>query len=114
MLRRVLIAIIAVCVAWAVLDFVIYGVFLESAYQATAQLWRPMHEIKRGLLYLVALVSSACFVGIYTLFIQPKSLLVGLAYGLVFGISVGFGIGYGITHLCLYRTTSRWCGLSAS
>lgn len=95
MLKRVLIAIVAVFVIWSVLDFVIHGVLLEPTYRATAQLWRPMNEMKMGLLHFVTLVSSACFVGIYALLIQPKSLAIGLTYGLIYGVSTGFGMGYG-------------------
>jgi hypothetical protein len=95
MAKRFLLAVIAVFVVWSVLDFIIHGVILQSTYQATAQLWRPMNEMKMGFLYVVTAVGCICFVGIYALLIQPKSFASGLKFGLLFGVGTGFGMGYG-------------------
>jgi len=95
MVLRVVLAIIVVFVAWAVLDFIIHGVILQSTYAATAELWRPVAEMKMGLAYLVTLVASACFVGIYALLVQPKSIGKGLTYALLFGVATGAGMGFG-------------------
>ena len=95
MLKRAVIATISIFVAWSALDFVIHGVLLQSTYEATADLWRPMGEMKMGLMYLVTLVFVACFVAIYTLLVGSKSLATGLKYGLLFGIGSGFSMGFG-------------------
>jgi len=94
MVKRSLLAVIAVFVVWSVLDFIIHQVILQSTYQATAQLWRPMNEMKLGLLYVATAVGCVCFVGIYALLIQPKSLASGVKFGLLFGVGSGFGMGY--------------------
>ena len=47
MLKRNLLAIIAVFVVWSILDFLIHGMLLQSSYEATANLWRPMEEMNR-------------------------------------------------------------------
>jgi len=95
MVRRVVFAVIAVFVAWSVLDFLIHGLMLQPIYEATAELWRPMNEMKMGLMYVVTAVGAACFVGIYASLIQPKSLAHGLQYGLLFGVGTGIPMGLG-------------------
>ena len=55
MIKRTMISIIAIFVAWSLLDFVIHGVLLQQAYVDTAHLWRPMHEMNMPLMYLVTL-----------------------------------------------------------
>ena len=50
MTKRILLGALAVFVGWSVLDFVMHGLILTDAYAATAHLWRPMDEMKMGLL----------------------------------------------------------------
>ena len=95
MVKRVVLAVIAVFVAWSVLDFFIHGLILQSAYEATASLWRPMGEMEMGLMYVVGAVGAAAFVGLYTAVVKPKSMAAGLKYGLLFGIATGFPMGFG-------------------
>jgi hypothetical protein len=95
MLKRTLLAIAAVFVAWSVLDFVIHGVFLKSAYEATAQLWRPMAEMKMGLLRVVTFIAAISFVLIYAWLINRKSVSRGLLYGLLYGLGTGVPMAYG-------------------
>lgn len=95
MVKRVVLAIVAVFIAWSVLDFFIHGLMLQSAYAATASLWRPMGEMKMGLMYVVGAVGAAAFVGLYTAVVNPKSMAAGLKYGLLFGIATGFPMGFG-------------------
>ena len=47
MLKRNLLAIVAVFVVWSILDYLIHGMLLQSSYEATANLWRPMEEMNR-------------------------------------------------------------------
>ena len=74
MLKPNLLAIIAVFVVWSILDFLIHGMLLQSTYEATADLWRPMEEMNILLAYGVTLGFSICFVLIYDLLISEKSL----------------------------------------
>ena len=55
----VVLAVLAVFAAWSVLDFVIHGMILASACAATPQLWRPMVEMKTGLMHGVVLIAAA-------------------------------------------------------
>lgn len=95
MVRRFILAVIAVFIVWSVLDFIIHGVILKSTYQATAQLWRPMGEMKMGLMHLVTFVGVASFTGLYAVLVAPKSVTSGLKYGLLFGIATGVPMGFG-------------------
>lgn len=95
MIRRFILAVVAVFIAWSVLDFIIHGLILQSTYQATAQLWRPMGQMKMGLMYVVTFVGAASFAGLYAVLVSPKSAATGLKYGLLFGIAIGFPMGFG-------------------
>ncbi len=93
--KHTLLAVIAVFLAWSVMDFVIHGVLLQSTYEATANLWRPMEEMKMGLMYLVTLLFTSCFVLIYALLISDKSMASGIKFGILFGLSIGISMGFG-------------------
>jgi len=93
--KRILLAIVAIFITWSILDFVIHGVLLQSAYEATASLWRPMVEIKIGLSYLVTMIFTVCFVLIYALQISDKSMATGIKYGFLFGLAMGVSMGFG-------------------
>lgn len=95
MLKKIIIAVVVVFITWSVLDFVIHGILLHDAYMKTADLWRSMEEMKMELMYVVGFIAATCFVFIYALFINPKSLLTGLKYGVIFGIGAGTSMGYG-------------------
>ncbi len=91
MVLRVILAVVVVFVIWSALDFVIHGVLLGPTYEATAELWRPMEEIKAkiGWMYGATAVGAVCFTTIYALLIRPGSVAKGVAYGLLFGIGTG-------------------------
>jgi hypothetical protein len=95
MVKKSVITIIAVFVLWSILDFVIHGVLLSEAYKATADLWRPMAEMKMGLMRIVTLITAIAFVLIYALFINEKNMITALKYGILFGIAMGISMGYG-------------------
>ena len=94
MMKRILMATVAIFIAWSVMDFVIHGILLKPIYDATASLWRPMEDMNMPLMYLVTLVIAVCFVLIYQM-IERKSLATGIKYGLLFGIAFGVSMGLG-------------------
>ena len=94
-MRRIGLAVIAVFAAWAVMDFVMHGMVLASAYAATPSLWRPMHEMKMAVMYLSVLIAAICFVLVYVLFFVRRGVSTGLWYGLLFGVGAGVSMGYG-------------------
>lgn len=95
MLKRTIVAIVAVFAAWSVLDFIIHGLILKASYEATAHLWRPMPEMKMGLMHVVVFIATLAFVLIYAWLIKEKGLASGVKYGLLFGLASGVSMGYG-------------------
>jgi hypothetical protein len=94
-MKKTLYAMLAVFVLWSAMDFIIHGLVLASPYAATPQLWRPMGEMKSGLMYMTVLIAAVSFVGIYAWFIGDKSVKTAVRYGLVFGVGSGISMGYG-------------------
>ena len=95
MLKQTTWSVIAVFILWSVLDFLIHSVLLQSTYQETAHLWRPMDEMKMPLMSFVTLIFSICFVSIYSYLIDSKSLQSGIKYGVIFGVATGTSMGFG-------------------
>ena len=72
MIKKIILSVAAVFVAWSALGFVLHNMILGSMYQATPNLWRPMEEMQMGLMYLVTLISAFVFVFIYARFFAVK------------------------------------------
>jgi hypothetical protein len=95
MVKRILLATLAVFVAWQILDFVLHSLILMKAYEETSSIWRPMEEMKWVSMYISSIISALLFTVIYGLLIKPKSIKNGLIYGLLFGLCAGTAMGYG-------------------
>ena len=95
MTKKIIISVVLIFIAWSAMDFVIHGIILKPYYEKTAQLWRPMNEMKMWLMRLVTLISAVVFVVIYAKFFGIKNLFTGFKYGLIFGIGYGISMGYG-------------------
>ncbi len=94
-MKKILIATLAVFIAWQILDYIIHAVILMPMYTATPELWRPEGEMKMGLMWFVGIVASFVFVFIYGNFFARKDVGTGLKYGIWFGIGTGISMGYG-------------------
>ena len=94
-MKSIVLSIVAVFLAWSALDFVIHGVILQSSYQATAQFWRPMNEMKMGVMYVAVLIAAVAFVCVYARFFGPRGIRTGAEYGAWFGLGAGVSMGYG-------------------
>ncbi len=64
-MKQLVLGSLAVFVVWSVLDFVIHSLILQGTYAETADLWRPMEEMKMGVMYISVLISAICFTTIY-------------------------------------------------
>ena len=95
MVRKTINAAVAIFILWSIIDFIMHGFILGSAYVDTANLWRPMEEMNIWLIYLVTVVTAGVFTTIYSLFIQGKRVTTALQYGLLFGLGSGFSMVYG-------------------
>jgi len=107
-MKRTILAVIAVFIAWSILDFVIHGLLLQSTYEATASLWRPMDEMNMPLIYLVTLAYAACFVAIYGVLISEKSFTAGIKFGGLFGLAAGISMGFGSYSYMPIPLTLAW------
>ena len=95
MWKKWIIATVAVFVSWQILDYVIHSVILMDTYGETSELWRPMEEMKMGLMLVVTLIAAGAFCAVYAWLIAPKDLMPGVWYGLIWGVGAGISMGYG-------------------
>jgi Na+/H+ antiporter NhaA len=95
MFKQTLFATVIVFIVWSLIDFLIHGMLLQSAYQETANLWRPEDQMHMMLMSAVTLVFSFCVVSIYSYLVTPKSVSAGFKYGLILGVGVGTAVGIG-------------------
>ena len=95
MAKKIIYSVIIVFVLWSILDFVIHQLILGASYQATANLWRPMAQMKMGLMYVVAFLVSISFTCLYALFVSNRGIKTGFFFGLLYGLGAGISMGYG-------------------
>jgi hypothetical protein len=108
MAKRTIWAIVAVFLAWSIMDFILHGLFLRSTYEATANLWRPMAQMNMPLMYFVTFVFTVCFVLIYGLLVGQKSLASGIRFGALFGLATGITMGFGSYSYMPIPLTLAW------
>jgi len=110
-MKRISLSVIAVFLSWSVMDYIIHGVILGSSYAATAPLWRPMSEMKMGVMYVAVLIGAIAFVVIFSHFVSKKGVATGLKYGIWFGIGTGVPMGYGTYSVMPipYVMALTWC-----
>jgi hypothetical protein len=94
-MKQRLIATALIVVVWSVLDYIFHGVLLREAYEATAQLWRPMAEMKTGLMNIVSIVTALLFVLIFCQMVSEKNTAKGIKLGVLVGLLVSVGMGIG-------------------
>jgi hypothetical protein len=95
MAKKIIFSVIVVFVVWSILDFVIHQLILGTSYQATANLWRPMTEMKMGLMYGVVFLVSIAFVCLFAFFVENRGVKTGFFFGLIYGLGAGLSMGYG-------------------
>lgn len=95
MAKKLAISTVAIYAAWFVLDYLFHGVMLQGTYEATASLWRPMEEMKGGVMALAGLITALAFSYVYITMLAQKSMGTAVKYGLVLGIGWGASFGYG-------------------
>jgi len=108
MAKRTVWAVVAVFIAWSILDFILHGLLLRSTYEATANMWRPMDQMNMPLMYFVTFVFTVCFVMIYGLLVGQKSLASGIRFGALFGLATGISMGFGSYSYMPIPLTLAW------
>lgn len=94
-MKKVLIGFVVVYIAMNVMDFLIHGVILASAYEATKNLWRPDMQSLMWIYYVISLVGSFFFSFIFSKGYEGKGIAEGARYGLYIGIWMSIGMAYG-------------------
>ncbi len=95
--KRWVITSLVVFVVSQILDYVIHGVILAGAYQATAMLWRPMEEMMSmmWMMWVSGLVFSFIFVFVFAKGYEGKGIWEGLRFGLLMGVFFGVPMSLG-------------------
>lgn len=86
---------VAVFVVIAVWETIGNLLLLSSAYQATANLWRPMAEMKIWLFYVVYLFVAFFFTLIFSKGYEGKGVREGLRYGFYVGMLMAVPMAFG-------------------
>ncbi len=86
---------VVVFVAMEVLMFIIHGVLLESAYQATKEVWRPDMMSLMWIYHVLAVIGAFFFTLIFSKGYEGKGVMEGVRYGLYVGIWMSSGMAYG-------------------
>jgi len=95
MVKQIIWASLAIFITWLLLDLLLHKLLLRPAYDASANLWRPMDKLNIPLIYFVMLVLIGTFVLIYSFLIEQKSLAVGIKFGVLFGLALSVSAGFG-------------------
>ena len=75
-------------------DCIIHGTILMSAYNETANLWRPQSEMNIGLIQFVNFLISVAICYSYSYFVVSKTLKNTLFYVFTIGFVMGISAGY--------------------
>jgi hypothetical protein len=95
MRKAIVIATIVLFIVWSAMDAVLHGILLAPIYEATAALWRPVAEMKQGVLFGTTFIAALFFVLLYGEGFARRGMGATLRFGVYFGIAVGVGMGFG-------------------
>ena len=93
--KKVWIGAVAAYVSFAVLDWLVNGVLLQSAYKETASLWRPEGEMKMWIPFVTNAVFAYFFSFIFSKGYEGKGIAEGIRYGLYIGLMFSIPMAYG-------------------
>jgi hypothetical protein len=87
--------VVAVFVTLAVVEAIVNMVLLSSAYQATANLWRPMGEMKIWVFYVVYAFIAFFLTLIFSKGYEGKGITEGVRFGFYIGMLMAVPMAYG-------------------
>ena len=93
--KRWIIASLVVFAVSQVYEFLVHGVLLRSAYEATKNLWRPDMDSMMWIMYAVGFITSFPFVYIFAKGYESKGIMEGLRFGFVVGVMTAIPMAYG-------------------
>jgi hypothetical protein len=85
----------AAFVAMAIMEYLVNALFMMGDYAATANLWRPMPEMKFWIFYVVYLFTAFFFTLIFTKGYEGKGIAEGVRYGFYVGMLIAVPMAYG-------------------
>ncbi len=95
MLKRFLIATVAIFVAWMAVDLALHRFVLGPLYAENPVLWRPAAELNTPLIYGVIFGLIASYFFLFELLVSPKTVKTGLQFGAILGFVIGLSVGFG-------------------
>ena len=93
--KKLWLAFIAVFGVFEVVNFIVNGLLLMSAYEATRNIWRPDMMSLMWVFHIVMLIGAFFFVLVFSKGYEGKGFMEGVRYGLYIGIWMGAGYAYG-------------------
>jgi hypothetical protein len=108
--KKLLYGSIAVFVTIDVLNFLIHGVILTSAYQSLGSLWRPDMMSKVWITHLNAAISAFFFAFVFSKGYEGKGVAEGARYGFYIGFWLSALMAYG-TYMMIaipYSLAVQW------
>jgi hypothetical protein len=94
--KKFWIGFLVVFVAFFAMDWLVNGVLLKDEFAATAQLWRPVEDMKMGVFCVVDLFVAFFFTLIFSKGYEGKGLPEGLRYGFFVGMLMAVPMAYGM------------------
>ena len=87
---------IVIFILWNVLDYVVHGVILSSAYQSedVMKLMRPDMQSKMWIFYVTSLIMAFFFTLIFSKGYEGKGITEGIRYGLYVGLLMATPMAY--------------------
>jgi hypothetical protein len=94
--KRYVYATLAVFLLGQALNYLIHGVILAPAYQATQNLWRPQADMMSNMwiMWVTGLITSVIFTYIFVKGYQDKGIKEGLRFGLLIGLFMSLPAAY--------------------
>jgi hypothetical protein len=93
--KKVWLGFIAAFVTIEVLEMLVNYVILSSAYQSSAQVWRPDMMSKSWIIHVVIFIGAFFFAFIFSKGYENKGIMEGVRYGIYIGIWLSVGKAYG-------------------
>jgi uncharacterized membrane protein len=94
-MKKILIGALVVFVILEVMDIIVHGVVLGSAYATMQNVWRPDMMQKMWILHIVKIVVAFMFAFIFSKGYEGKGLMEGARYGFYIGLMLSMGYAFG-------------------
>jgi hypothetical protein len=108
--KKLLVGFVAVFVLVFVLDYLVNNILMMSDYMNTMQLWRPVEEMKMGVILVTQLVFAFFFTFIFAKGYEGKGVMEGLRYGFYISLMMNLTGAY-MTYATMpvpYMLTLKW------